>query len=113
MAEDATVVVHFRDVERDDELQESLEKRCEHLAAEFPETRHYELSITPDNNEINVHAKVTGKGTSIASHAAAPEARQAAETALDRLERELRREHDKRIFAPRRAAKREKAKRSP
>ena len=109
MAEDATVIVHFRDVERNDGLYESLENRCEHLAAEFHETRHYEISITPDNNEISVHAKVTGKNTSIAAHATAPEARRAAETALDRLERELRRDHDKRIFAPRRAAKRRRS----
>jgi ribosome-associated translation inhibitor RaiA len=112
MAEDATVIVHFKDVDRDDELHDLLEKRCEHLAAEFPETSRYELSITPVNNDINVHARVSGKNTSIASHAAASQARQAAETALDRLERELRKDHDKRIFTPRRAAKREKAKRS-
>ena len=112
MAADSTVIVHFRDVERDDGLHEILERRCEHLGAEFHETRRYEISITLDNNEISVHAKVTGKNTSIASHARAPEARQAGEAALDRLERELRKDHDKRIFTPRRAAKRAKAKRS-
>ena len=112
MGEDSTVIIHFRDVDRDEELHESLEKRCEHLASEFPETTRYEISIAPDNNEISVHAKVTGKNTGIASHAAASQARQAAETALDKLERELRTNHDKRIFTPRRAAKREKAKRS-
>ncbi len=112
LAEEADVIIHFKDVEREDALHELLEKRCEHLASEFPETSRYEISISPDNNEISVHAKVSGKSTSIASHAAAPQIRQAAETALDRLERELRKDHDKRIFAPRRAAKRSKAKRS-
>ena len=109
MSGDATVIVHFRDVERTDELNEALEKRCLHLADEFSETDHYEISLTPDHNDISAHAKVTGKSTSIAAHASAPEGKQAADAALDRLERELRNRHDKRIFTPRRAAKREKA----
>jgi ribosomal subunit interface protein len=112
MAEEATVIVHFKDVDRDEALHELLEKRCEHLAAEFHETSRYEISISPDNNDVSVHAKVTGKNTTIASHASATQMRQAAETALDRLERELRKDHDKRIFTPRRAAKRSQAKRS-
>ena len=37
-AEEATVIVHFKDVDRDDALHDILEKRCEHLAAEFHET---------------------------------------------------------------------------
>ena len=109
MARDATVIVHYRDVERTDELHEALEKRCQHLAEEFKETERFEISLTPDNNDISAHAKVTGKNTDVAAHASAPQERQAAEAALDRLERELRSRHDKRIFTPRREAKRAKA----
>ena len=111
MSGDATVIVHFKDVERSEELQEVLEKRCLHLAEEFTETDRFEISIEPDRNEITAHARVTGKSTSIAAHATAKEERQAAEAALDRLERELRNRHDKRIFTPRREAKRSKASR--
>jgi len=109
MAADATVIVHFRDVERSDELHEAIEKRCLQLAEEFRETKQFEISLAPDSNDVSAHAKVTGKNTSVAAHANAPEARQAADAALDRLERELRSRHDKRIFTPRREARRAKA----
>ena len=52
---------------------------------------------------------MTGKDTSISAHATAPHEKQAADAALDRLERELRNRHDKRIFMPRREARRAKA----
>jgi ribosome-associated translation inhibitor RaiA len=112
MTRDATVIVHFKDVERSEDLHEALEKRCQHLAEEFNETDRFEISITPDRNEISAHARATGKDTDVAAHATAPEERQAADAALDRLERELRSRHDKRIFAPRREARRAKATRN-
>ncbi len=94
MARDATVIVHFRDVERTDELNEALERRCQHLADEFTEADFFEISLSPDNNDVSAHAKVTGKSTSISAHASAPHEKQAADAALDRLERELRNRHD-------------------
>ena len=109
MAGDTTVIVHFKDIERSDELHEALEKRCQQLATEFPETDRYELTLEPDANDHRAHIHVSGKHTSVASHASAAEPRQAAEAALDRIERELRKDHDKRIFTPRREARRTKA----
>lgn len=111
MTIDATVIVHYGDVERSDELNEALEKRCQQLAEEFSEVDRFEISLSPDNNDITAHAKVTGKSTSISAHASAPHERQAADAALDRLERELRKGHDKRIFTPRREARKTKARR--
>jgi ribosome-associated translation inhibitor RaiA len=109
MTRDAKVIVHFGDVEHTDELAAALEKRCLHLASEFSEAGQFEISLSTDRNDVSAHAKVTGKNTSVAAHANAPDARQAADAALDRLERELRNRHDKRIFTLRRAARREKA----
>jgi ribosome-associated translation inhibitor RaiA len=111
MAQDAKVIIHFKDVKQNDILQETLENRCHHLADEFPETTRYEITIGLDKNEVGAHAHVTGKNTSVSAHATAPDPRQAGEVALDKLERELRKEHDKRIFAPRREAKRSRIKR--
>ena len=108
---DVRVIVHFKGLEEHTELQEAVEKRCLHLADEFAETDLYEVSISPDANDLTAHAKVTGKQTSVSSHATAPDPQQAADAALDRLERELRKDHDKRIFAPRREARRAKARR--
>ena len=111
----ARVIVHFKGVSKDQEqhaeLQKAVEKRCRHLAEEFAETNRFEVSISAEANELTAHAKASGKNTSVTSHASAAEPRAAAEAALDRLERELRRVHDKRIFAPRREARRAKAKR--
>ena len=111
MASETTVIVHFRGVERTDELSEALESRCRHLADEFSETQRFEISLAPDNNDVSVSVLVTGKSTSISAHATAPHEKQAADAALDRLERELRNRHDKRIFMPRREAQRAKASR--
>ncbi len=109
MATETTVIVHFRGLDKIDELNEALEKRCQHLADEFTEADFFEISLSPDNNDVSAHAKVTGKSTSISAHATAPHEKQAADAALDRLERELRNRHDKRIFTPRREARRAKA----
>jgi ribosome-associated translation inhibitor RaiA len=106
------VIVHYKDVSKSEELNELLEKRCQHLADEFGETDCYEISLSLDPNDICAHVKVTGKNTTVAAHANAPEKRQAAELALDRLERELRNRHDKRIFTPRREARKARERRS-
>ncbi len=106
MARDADVIVRFKDFANNLEVREILEARCHHLAQEFPETSHYELTLSLDSDEISAHAHVSGRHTQIASHARASDMRQAAELALDKLERELRRQHDKKIFAPRREAQR-------
>ena len=112
MTQDAKVVIHFKDLNQNDLLNETLEKRCHHLAAEFPETTRYEVTISLDKNEVHANTYVTGKNTSLASHAVADNERQASEVALDKLARELRKEHDKRIFSARREARRTRAKSS-
>ncbi len=112
MTDEMTVVIRFKDVPESDELRDELEKRCRHFAAEFPETTRYEVTLSPTSPEVFAQTHVTGKGTDIAAHASASEPRQAAERALDKLERELRREHDKRIFGRRREAQRAVRKRT-
>ena len=105
MAQDADVIVRFKDFANNHEVREILETRCHHLAQEFPETSHYELTLSLDSDDVTAHVHVSGKRTQTASHATASDMRQAGELALDKLERELRRHHDKRIFTPRRDAR--------
>jgi ribosomal subunit interface protein len=111
MARDAKVIIHFKDLKQNDTLNETLENRCHHLAEEFPETTRYEITISLDKNEFLAHAHVRGKSTAMAASATAPDQRQASEAALDKLERELRKDHDKRIFLARREAMKNPAKR--
>ncbi len=112
MADDATVVIRFKEVEHDDEDRKHLEARCEALATEFPETHRFEVSVSPQLPEFHAQAHVTGDQIDAAAHANEGELRLAADRALDKLERELRRIHDKRIFSKRREAQKSSGKRT-
>ena len=110
-AGETTVVIRFNHMSKDDEVQTHLQQRIHHLANEFPETAHYELSLSPNAGDIRADVYVSGRGTHIAAHASQPDFRQAGEQLLNKLQRELRRHHDKRIFSQRRGAQQDPAKR--
>lgn len=112
MVQEANVVIHFRDLPTDDTVREHLEQRCERLADEFPETTHYELTLQADSGGIEGNCHVRGKKTGVAARIANAETpRQAGDQVLDKVERELRRDHDKRIFTPRRKAQKARSNR--
>jgi ribosome-associated translation inhibitor RaiA len=113
MVQDATVVIRFKDMANHESLRSALESRMYHLANEFPETTHFELTLEPEAGDISAHSHVSGRHTDLAAHARAADLQQAGERSIDKLERELRREHDKRIFGNRRSAQKTKAKRQP
>jgi ribosome-associated translation inhibitor RaiA len=112
MTDAVSVVIRFKDVENDDEVREVLQRRCDHLAAEFPELTKLELTLGASAARVAAHAHATGKSTDAAASADAPDSRQAGERALEKLERELRRVHDKRIFGRRREAQKAAGKRT-
>ena len=103
---------HWRNLRADQATDEYLERRCEHLMEEFPEADTFEVSFQLEGQEIECHAHVDGKRTRLAAHSSgAQNSRQAAEKALDKLEREMRKDHDKRIFGSRRKAQKSQTKR--
>ena len=105
MVQEANVVIHFNELEAEDAVRDHLQERCQHLAEEFPETNHFELTLEGDSSSVDAHAHVNGKHTRVAARTqGADNAWQAGDHVLDKLERELRKDHDKRIFAPRRKA---------
>lgn len=107
------VEIHWKNLASEDEVSDYLRRRCDELAAEFPEADGFDISLQTEGNKIECHAHVGGKRTRLAAHTSgASLARQAAESVLDKLERELRRDHDKRIFSARRKAQKAQAKRS-
>jgi ribosomal subunit interface protein len=108
MSRNPSVVLHFRDVEVDDTVRESVHRRCDHLADEFHEVNRFELTIFENGTGFSVHGHATGKNTDVATHADAGGARAASDQVLDKIERQLRRGHEKRIFARRREARRER-----
>lgn len=111
MTASPTVVIHFKELEHDDELRDSIEQQGQQLADEFHEVRKVEVSLEANGAGFIVHGHVTGKGTDVATHAEASELSPAADLVFDKLERQLRRNHDKRIFTPRREAQRHPPKR--
>jgi ribosomal subunit interface protein len=111
MAQTPTLVMHLKETSSDDRLRESIEKRCQRLADEFREVTRFEISLSEDGAGFTAHGRVTGKNTHVATHAGAPEPRPALDSLLDKVERQLRRVHDKRIFGQRREAQRDPPKR--
>ena len=108
MSRNPSVVLHFRDVEVDETVRESVHRRCDHLADEFHEVNRFELTISENGAGFSVHGHATGKNTDVATHADAEAARAASDQVLDKIERQLRRGHEKRIFSRRREARRER-----
>jgi len=108
-----SVVISFKDLRVNDSVRETLEFGCKRLATEFPETTRFELTLASDGAGHSAHAHVTGRSTEVASHAEAVEIGEAADKLLDKLERQLRRVHDKRVYAPRREAQKDHPKRKP
>jgi len=109
-AGDVSVLIHFRGMATNEALKEHLESRCQQLAAEFPETTHYEITLEPDSDAMKAHGHVVGKGTNTAAHAnGVADAKAAGDALLDKLHTELRREHDKRIFTQRRKEQKKRA----
>ena len=106
-----SVVVHFKDLEVDDSVRRSIERRCDQLAGEFHELDRIELTVTENGAGFSVHGHATGKHTDVATHARADDLRPAADQVLGRIERQLRKLHDKRIFSQRREAQRDPPKR--
>ncbi len=111
MASQPNVVIHFKDISTDEDLREALEERCRRLSEEFHEIARIEIGLAEDGPGFSAHGHATGKDTDIATHANASELGPAADQVLDRIERQLRRSHDKRIFSQRREAQRDPPKR--
>jgi ribosomal subunit interface protein len=106
MAETPTVVVRFKDVERDELVREEIERKVRQIAEEFPETTRFEINLEPDGAAFRIHAHVNGKNTEVATHGDGPDVRTATDQLFHRVKHQLRRVHDKRIFVQRREAQR-------
>lgn len=100
----SAVMISFKDMDPIERVREALDGRCRALGAEFPEVTRIEVTISPDGVGHLAHGHVTGSHTEVAGHAQAGEPGQAADKLLDTLERQLRKLHDKKIFARRREA---------
>ena len=101
------VVIHFKDVPNSEKVREAMETRCAHLASEFGEVTRFELSFSPNGADVEAHGHATGKNTNVATQASGKNLRAAGDQVLEKIERQLRKIHDKRIFSQRREAQRD------
>ena len=108
---DPTVVLSFKDIPHSDRVEEVVERRCALLAAEFPETTRFEVTLAPEGAGISAHGHVTGRHTDVSGQAEGDQPGEAADRLLDQLERSLRKLHDKNIFKNRREARKNESKR--
>ena len=113
MSKNPAVVIHFRDCEQDEKVRKSIERHSERLAQEFHEINRFEVSLSTNGRGFDAHLHVTGKGTDAATQANASELGPAADMAFNKVEKQLRKIHDKRIFSQRREAQRERGRGVP
>lgn len=106
------VALHLKDTDLSEEARRRLEERCQSVVDEFPELTHLEITLAPDGPGHAASAHATGKHTEAATHAKGEKATQVADLALHKLEHQLRKVHDKRIFSRRRDARQHPPKRS-
>ena len=112
MTHQPTIEIHWRNLPIENEVRESLTRRCEHLANKFSGAESFELSLESEGNEIECHGHVAGRRTRLAAHSSGTgSTRQAAEAVLKKLETEMRRQRDKRTFGARRKAQKTRSKR--
>jgi ribosome-associated translation inhibitor RaiA len=109
---DPTVAVSFKDTPHSDRVHDAVEKRCAQLAEEFPETTKFEVTLAAEGAGFSATGHVTGRSTDVAGHADGDRPGQAADRLLDKLERALRKVHDKKIFKNRREARKADVKRN-
>jgi len=107
MSDTPVIVISFKDMESNETIRETLERGCRTLAVEFPETTRFEVTIAPDGVGHAASGRVAGRNTEIAAHATAIEPGHSADKLLDTLQKQLRKVHDKHIFARRRESQRE------
>ena len=97
--------IHFHDVPHSESIRRNCERWAALLTEEFPETSKYEVTLSHSKGDHAAHVHVTGKDIDVAAAAEKRELSEAVTEGFERLRRQLRKHHDKQIFARRRNAK--------
>ena len=86
MAHGPTVLMNFKDLPTDERVRDSIEARCRILTEEFQEITRFEFTLAGEGNGFTADGHVRGKGTDVATHAAASQLGVAADQLLDKVE---------------------------
>ena len=97
------VRIEFRDVQPSERVRDECRSAANTFEQEFPEMQSCDVRISHDGELHEAHVHVTGKGVDVAASASEREIRDAVHEALERARKQLRKRHDKKIFARRRS----------
>jgi ribosome-associated translation inhibitor RaiA len=95
--------IHFRDTPHSDSLRDECEGWATGMREEFPETTRVEVTLQQARDAWEAHVHTTGKHVNFVGTGRSPEsALVAAREAFDKVHAQLRKHHEKQVFAPRR-----------
>jgi ribosome-associated translation inhibitor RaiA len=100
--------IRFQEVPHSKAVERECERLAEELQEEFPEISRFDLSMTHDGDDKKMHLHITGKDVDMASRAQSRETREVVGQVFDRIRKQMRRRHDKQIFAQRRSVQKGK-----
>lgn len=96
--------IHFHDLRSSESIRQECERLANNLRESFPETSKFEVRLSLNGELHETHIHVTGKDLEVASSAKHRELRDSVTDAFQRIQKQLRKRHDKQIFTRRRDA---------
>ncbi len=98
----------FQNLPHSDAIREECERLHQALREEFPEISKVEVNLKQEGVQFHATVHVTGKDMDLASHSDTTDLHDTVVEAFDRAKRQLRKHHDKQIFARRRDAQKDR-----
>lgn len=95
--------MHFQEVPHSSYLRRKCVALSTDLQEEFPEIIRFEITHSHAGEERTTLVHVTGKQLDVASSANSRDPRESVNDAFDRVRRQLRKRHDKKVTRKRRA----------
>jgi ribosome-associated translation inhibitor RaiA len=100
--------IRFQEVPQSKAVHRECERLAGELQEEFPEISRFDVSVTHDGDDREMHLHITGKDVDLSARAQSRETREVVTQVFDRIRKQLRRHHDKQIFAHRRSVQKSK-----
>ncbi len=92
------IAVNFKEIEVNNGVRTFIEERCQEMLEEFPEVMSFDVSLAPDGIGFTARVHATGRNLDVvATHDSEKEVGHAADQVLDKVHRQLRKQHEKRV----------------
>jgi len=97
-----TFSIHFGDLPHSSRLRNECERVAHELRSEFPEALKCDVRLQRSGVKHEAHVHVTGKSVDVAATSSQRGIHESVSECFERARRQLRKHHDKKIFAQRR-----------